>query len=437
MRVCMCVCIRPCSLIPLTLFPLCVPAPDPVLVSVCMLAKLANIVHVCMRSTGVNACLRATCVNKECHVLLLECAYPMVTNTARAMQLQGLVGDVAMAPVSWPIKAASTVVDAVNTTLAQFPPNHFTIAIFSHIVSHPAATLPVEELCAAAKRRGVSRVVIDGAHTPGQIPVDVAACFQAGADAYIGNCHKWLFAPKAVAVMCLAPGFHVGPSVVSSRWHQYSQPQETDAAHARALRGDGDGASRAPIAAVTQTTVLKMDAADPAAKRAKGAEGASQQHGAGESGGDGGDGGGDRRSQFAEALFQQYVYTGTRDYTSMCCVSEGIRFHASLGGSEHAMQRNMELAQWACERFVAVLGTEAACPPEMQGCMFTVRLPSDDEALAARLYGHMMTEHNTSVAPKMTQGKAWLRISVQAYIDKADLEACAQHVLQFYQQNSK
>ena len=56
---------------------------------------------------------------------------------------------------------------------------------------------PVRELTALAKTKGAT-VVIDGAHAPGMIDIDVHAI---GADLYTGNCHKWLFAPKGTAFL--------------------------------------------------------------------------------------------------------------------------------------------------------------------------------------------------------------------------------------------
>jgi isopenicillin-N epimerase len=72
--------------------------------------------------------------------------------------------------------------------------------------------MPVEELARRARDRGVV-CVIDGAHAPGHIPIDVT---KLDADAYIGACHKWLCGPKAAAFVYAQPRLHqrIDPLVV-------------------------------------------------------------------------------------------------------------------------------------------------------------------------------------------------------------------------------
>ena len=68
---------------------------------------------------------------------------------------------------------------------------------FSHIVSIPALVLPVKELAAACRRAG-ALTLIDGAHVPGNLELDVPSL---GADFYVGNGHKHLYTSRGVCLL--------------------------------------------------------------------------------------------------------------------------------------------------------------------------------------------------------------------------------------------
>ncbi|WP_176084393.1 aminotransferase class V-fold PLP-dependent enzyme [Martelella sp. HB161492] len=90
------------------------------------------------------------------------------------------------------------------------------VLFLSHITSPTALVFPIESIIAEAKRRGIW-TVIDGAHTPGHIPLDLEAL---DVDFYAGNCHKWMMAPKGSAFLYVRPDLQtmIDPLVISHGW---------------------------------------------------------------------------------------------------------------------------------------------------------------------------------------------------------------------------
>ena len=87
------------------------------------------------------------------------------------------------------------------------------VIFLSHITSSTAILLPVEEIVRRARQQGIL-TIIDGAHTPGQVPLNLEAL---GADFYAGNLHKWLCAPKGAGFLYARPDVQhlIKPLVVS------------------------------------------------------------------------------------------------------------------------------------------------------------------------------------------------------------------------------
>lgn len=108
-----------------------------------------------------------------------------------------------------PVRCSQDLIDAIVEQID----SSVRVLTFSHITSASSLRFPVEELVNVAAKAGIISV-IDGAHAPGQIPLDLD---RLSADFYVGNCHKWLLSPKGAAFVHVAGKWtdHIRPPIVS------------------------------------------------------------------------------------------------------------------------------------------------------------------------------------------------------------------------------
>jgi isopenicillin-N epimerase len=117
----------------------------------------------------------------------------------------------------WEYVARRTGATIVRRAFDDLVPGSRTKVVFcSHVEWTSGRVNDVARICRRAREGGVLSIV-DGAHAPGQIELDLEAI---GADVYAGNCHKWLCAPKGSGFLYARPEAQrlIDPLVVSWDW---------------------------------------------------------------------------------------------------------------------------------------------------------------------------------------------------------------------------
>jgi isopenicillin-N epimerase len=97
-------------------------------------------------------------------------------------------------------------------------PGRTKLLIIDQITSPTARVLPVREIAAAAREQDVP-VLVDAAHVPGMLPVRVD---RLGADFWVGNLHKWAYAPRGTALLAVAPAWRRRIEPLVASWEHES-----------------------------------------------------------------------------------------------------------------------------------------------------------------------------------------------------------------------
>jgi isopenicillin-N epimerase len=155
-------------------------------------AQPEDIVWVPNATTGVNTVLRSLELRPQDELLLTDHQYAACRNAADFVAAR-TGARVVVAEVPFPCPGPETVVESV---LSRTSPRT-RLALLDHVTSPTGLVLPIEPLVAALDARGIPTLV-DGAHAPGMLALDVE---RVGAAFYTGNCHKWVCAPKGAGFL--------------------------------------------------------------------------------------------------------------------------------------------------------------------------------------------------------------------------------------------
>jgi hypothetical protein len=366
-------------------------------------ASVDDVVLVENASTAINAILRGR-LQKGDKVLRFSNTYNMCIETFKWLGVEQVVVD-----INFPVVDDKTLIDDFSKAMEANP--DIKLCLFCHIASFPTIIEPVEAFTAIAKSVNKDCIVlIDGAHAPGQLNLNMEELSDLGVDYYTGNLHKWCYTPKGCAFMWTADRSGnkdyegLAPTVISSTgMTSYADRFAyvillyycSSFLFLLFVMSLPRFPRRLTIIPITQLIINRHKT----------------------------------RTCYA------YRYTGTRDYTAFCAIPAALDFCNELGGHSTIFKRNHDLIIAGAKICVERWGTFMLCPEASYGVMADIVLPSNDYEKVLKVVKRLEDDDDTYfLAKEYTVGgetRIISRISANLYLELSDFTTLAEKVLQY------
>ena len=151
-----------------------------------------GLVFVTNATTGANAVLRSLDFEPGDEIVYTNHGYNACNNVVDYVAARSGAKAV-VAQIPFPLHDSGQVWDGIEAVLS----SQTRLVLIDHVTSPTGLIFPIEDIVPRLQERGIL-VLVDGAHGPGMMPVDLRAL---GADFYVANGHKWTCAPKSVGFL--------------------------------------------------------------------------------------------------------------------------------------------------------------------------------------------------------------------------------------------